>query len=303
MYSNDSPEPSRIPERTDLKTARLVLADANRAHGTSYHLAEPMNAGFQAGTWLLRSGENESERAVLKWSPNRASAPQVLRAAHAVEHAREVGYPTPAWLAVGVADSGFPYHIQQHVPGSSARRLTAEVAEQLLPVLEHQRGLDIEPEHCWSQYARNRLAGGWDHARQAMAESGAEGRRFVAAIHALATSFGHVELPSEDLVHGDFRLDNVLFHHGRVAAVIDVEALGSGIRAFDYATLLTVDDIDRAGWDLTRAAGEQVAGPGVLAHCFALVALDLADFVRQRNPGHLPIIIIALTDRAEALLP
>jgi heme/copper-type cytochrome/quinol oxidase subunit 4 len=34
-------------------------------------------------------------------------------------------------------------------------------------------------------------------------------------------------------------------------------------------------------------AGEQVAGPAVLAYCFAQVALDLTVFVHQRNlqPG------------------
>ncbi|MFG2736426.1 phosphotransferase [Streptomyces harbinensis] len=168
------------------------------------------------------------------------------------------------------------------MPGSSPRRLTAEVAARLLPVLEQQRDLDIDPEHRGSCYARDRLAGEWDHVRRAVAGSGGEGNRFVAALDALVASFGQVELPSEDLVHGDFRLDNVLLRSGRVAAVIDIAALGSGTRAFDYATLLTVDDIDRTGGNLTRAAGEQVAGPGLLAHCFALAALDLADFVRQR---------------------
>ncbi|WP_406142375.1 phosphotransferase [Streptomyces sp. NBC_01089] len=186
---------------------------------------------------------------------------------------------------------------------SSPRRLRAEVTERLIPVLEHQRGLDIDPQHCWSQYARDRLAGGWDHARKAMASPGPQGLGFVASIDALFTSFGQVELPTGDLVHGDFRLDNILLGSNRVAAVIDIEALGSGTRAFDYATLLTVDDVDPAGWELTRLAGEQVAGPGVLAHCFALVALDLADFVRQRVPERLPFILGPLRDRAEALLP
>lgn len=34
------PELPRIPERTDPMTARLVLADANRAHGTSYSIEQ-----------------------------------------------------------------------------------------------------------------------------------------------------------------------------------------------------------------------------------------------------------------------
>jgi len=300
----DAPLPSPVPKRTDPQAARLVLADANRTHGTSYHLAAPLNGGFQSGTWLLRNGTNGDAAAVLKWSPNRARAPQILRARRAVQRARAAGYPTPAWFAAGVSERGFPYYIQQYVPGAAPRHLTVEVAEQLIVVLEHQRGLDVDPDHCWSRYAHDRLAGGWDHTRKTMAGSGHEGLGFVASIDALVASFGKVELPAGDLVHGDFRLDNILFRPERqVAAVIDIEALGSGTRAFDYATLLTVDDADAAGWELTRIAGEQVAGPGVLAHCFALAALELAHFVRQRVPGRLPAILGHLTDRAETLLP
>ncbi|WP_377273481.1 phosphotransferase family protein [Peterkaempfera sp. SMS 1(5)a] len=302
MPSHDTPEQSLTPERTDPEVARLVLADANRTHGTTYHLAKPLSGGFQSGTWLLRNGRNDDAAAILKWSPHRTSAPLILRAGHAVERARAAGYPTPAWLATGVAELGLPYHIQQYVPGSSPRRLTVEVAERLIPVLEQQRGLDIDPQHCWSKYTRDQLAGGWDHARKAMAGSSAQGAGFVASIDALFTSFGQVELPTGDLVHGDFRLQNTLFRSERVVAVIDIEAFGSGTRAYDYATLLTVDDVDPAGWELTRLAGEQVAGPGVLAHCFALVALELADFVRQCVPGRLPVILGPLRDRAEALL-
>jgi len=303
MPFHDAPGPSPVPERTDPEAARLVLADANRTHGTSYHLAEPLAGGFQSGTWLLRDGKNQDAAAVLKWSPNRTRAPQILRAARAVQRARAAGYPTPAWLAAGVAGLGFPYHIQQYVPGSSPRHLTVEVAERLIAVLEQQRGLDVDPHHCWSRYARDRLAGGWEHACEAIAGSGTQGLGFVAAIDALLASFGQVELPTGDLVHGDFRLNNILFGSERVAAVIDIEALGSGTRAFDYATLLTVDNADPAGWELIRTAGEKVAGPGVLSHCFALVALELADFVGQRVPGRLPVILGSLTDRAESLLP
>jgi len=304
MPSHDAPGPSLIPERTDPEAARLVLADANRSHGTSYHLAQPLNGGFQSGTWLLHDGKNEDAAAVLKWSPHRTWAPQILRAGRAVQRARAAGYPTPAWLAAGVAELGFPYYIQQYVPGSSPRHLTVEVAGRLIGVLEHQRGLDIDPHHCWSQYARERLAGRWDHARKTIAGSGGpQGLRFVASIDALVASFGQVELPTGDLVHGDFRLDNILLSAEHVAAVIDIEALGSGTRAFDYATLLTSDHVDPAGWELTRIAGEQVAGPGVLAHCYALAALELADFARQHVPGRLPVLLGPLTDRAESLLP
>jgi hypothetical protein len=60
-----------------------------------------------------------------------------------------------------------------------------------------------------------------------------------------------------------------------VTGVIDIEALGSGTRAFDYATLLDYDLADATAVELLVAAGTEVAGPAVLAHCFVHVVLDL----------------------------
>ncbi|MDT0347160.1 phosphotransferase [Streptomyces litchfieldiae] len=302
MTPDIAPDSFSGADRNDARTARLILADAHRAHGTRFRPVRPLRGGFQSGAWLVRAADGAGGLAVLKWSPDSNGAARILRAARAVERARAAGYPTPGWLVAGVAQSGLPYHIQQFVPGASAERLTAEAAERLVPVLESQRGIDPDPGHCWSRYTRDRLAGGLGGIRQALA-TGPEGRRFVAAVDALLAAHEDSGLPTGDLVHGDFRLQNILFRSGRVAAVVDAEALGSGTRAFDYATLLTVDDVDPAGWDIIRAAGERVAGPGVLARSFALAAVELAGFVSARGPGRLPVIIGPLTRRAMALRP
>jgi aminoglycoside phosphotransferase (APT) family kinase protein len=84
-------------------------------------------------------------------------------------------------------------------------------------------------------------------------------------------------------VHGDLRLGNVLFHLERVSAVIDIEAVGSGTRAFDYATLLDHEPADEHVVQLLVDAASQVAGPSVLAYSFGHVVLDLAQFVHSRQ--------------------
>lgn len=89
--------------------------------------------------------------------------------------------------------------------------------------------------------------------------------------------------PDADLVHGDFRLGNILFDEETVSGVVDIEALGSGTRAFDYATLLDHDLADDTAVELLVAAGSEVAGPAVLAHCLVHVVLDLALFM-HRSP-------------------
>ena len=80
-------------------------------------------------------------------------------------------------------------------------------------------------------------------------------------------------------------MGNVLFDdHRQLSAVIDIEALGSGTRVFDYATLLDHQEADDDTTALLIGAAIDVAGPAVLAHCFAHVALDLVLFLHRRFP-------------------
>ncbi|WP_183091711.1 phosphotransferase family protein [Streptomyces radicis] len=289
------------PDRADAHTARALLTEANRDHGTRFRLTHRLDGGFQSGTWLLT--DTHGQQAVLKWSPNTAAAPQVLHAADVVARVRAAGYPTPAWLAVGVSQSGFPYQIQQFIPGRPASRVDAGTARLLIDLLESQAGLDPNPDHCWSQYVTTRLTHQRDEMRREVTATGPAGRDLLDACERLLAAHEPVTLPTGDLVHGDFRPGNILLDAGRVSAVIDIEALGSGSRVFDYATLLSADELDPTAQRLITAAGQRVAGPGPLACCFAVVALDLALFVHHRNLrrgiDHLP----RLRDRIKAVIP
>jgi hypothetical protein len=66
----------------------------------------------------------------------------IHRAAGAVAKIRAAGYPTPAWLAVGITTSGFGYQIQGFVPGRSPNRVTVREARPLIEVLETHAGLE-----------------------------------------------------------------------------------------------------------------------------------------------------------------
>lgn len=187
----------------------------------------------------------------------------------------------PAWLAVGTSADGFGYQIQEFARGHTRPQVTASEARLLIGVLEMHAGLDPDPQRCWSEFVTARMTGE-DLWRQT-AGTGPTGRDLVHACRRLLAAHGPVTLPIEDLVHGDFRPGNILFDADHVSGVIDIEALGSGTRVFDYATLLSAHDFNPEALEMLCDAGEQVAGPGVLAYCFAQVALDLTVFVHQRN--------------------
>lgn len=268
-------------------------------YDTQFQLDHRFDRGVQSGAWLLT--DNAGRQAVLKWSPNRDWAPQIERAAAAVAKIRAAGYPTPAWLAVGTTTSGFGYQIQDFVPGRSQEQVTVDEARLLIDVLETHAGLDPDPQRCWSQYVTRMTNEREDLCRQ-LAQTGPPGRRLVDACEQLLATHGPVTLPTGDLVHGDFRPSNILFDAGRVSGVIDIEALGSGTRVFDYATLLSAHDITPEAMDLLCTAGELVAGPPALAYCYAHIALGLAVFVHQRNLQRGIKNVSNLVERAEILL-
>ena len=257
-----------------------VLQEVNLAHGGTYQLVRPLAGGHQSGAWLIQ--DDAQHQAVLKWTRDRPWADQIQRASRAVAQIRQHGYPTPAWLAVGATGSGFGYQVQQYVRGRSREHLTEETAHRAASTLELHTGLDPDPGRSWSDYLTTMLR----HERASMitevASTGVAGVELSALVAQLVNRYDVPVFPRADLVHGDFRLANLVFDDEAVRGVIDIEALGSGTRAFDYATLLDHELADDTAIELIVAAGSQVAGPAVLAHCFAHVVLDLALFVHRQ---------------------
>lgn len=89
---------------------------------------------------------------------------------------------------------------------------------------------------------------------------------------------------------------------GEVVAVIDIEAIGSGTRVFDYATLLDHADTEAEAVELLVDAGRDVAGPAALLTCFVHEAVDLIGFMTTRSTeDDLQLRIRQLTERLDVV--
>src|SRR5689334_8234503 len=115
-----------------METTESVVAELNVALGTDYRVVRHLAGGLQSTAYELTGG------VVLKWTANPSWAPRVRRAAELVRRARAVGYPTPAWLAVGTTAAGSPYQLQELVPGS-APVLDEVLARELIGICELQQ--------------------------------------------------------------------------------------------------------------------------------------------------------------------
>jgi aminoglycoside phosphotransferase (APT) family kinase protein len=276
--------------------AVAVLEEANTALDGTYTLARPLPGGFQSGAWLIE--DDTGRQAVLKWTPNRLWAEQIQRASRAVAVVRRCSYPTPAWLAVGTTGSGSGYQVQEYAPGRPREYLTEATACRAVDVLELQKDLDPDPERSWSEYVTNKFSDEWASTIAGVSATGSAGAELVGHASRLLSRYELPVFARADLVHGDFRLGNILFDEDIVSGVIDIEALGSGTRVFDYATLLDDDRADDSAVELLVDAGSDVAGPAVLAYCLVHVFLDLARFMHR---SQLPAVIHQADRRISSL--
>jgi Ser/Thr protein kinase RdoA (MazF antagonist) len=196
---------------------------------------------------------------------------------HEVAGARQFGYPTPAWLAAGLATRGFVYQVQEFVPGRPAESLTESLARQLVDVLEssaagHRPDRGGDPRSDWSQFVLREMSGGPDGLPLRVAKLGSLEAAAVERAVALSEWLGSVSLPADDLVHDDLNLGNVLVDaDGMPMGVVDIEALGAGSRAIDYAALWhnSADDGDVMGLNLVRGRGT-CGGPERVRHVRAV---------------------------------
>jgi aminoglycoside phosphotransferase (APT) family kinase protein len=263
-----------------------VLKEINDVHGIRLRRVCRLAGGVE-GAWLVRG--TDGQLAVLKCNADPSRLEQLRATARAVSRARAAGYPTPAWLLVGSTQSVTCYYVQEYVPGEPSRSLTARTAPILLDLLERQAGLNPYPEHDRNTHVRSLL-----QHRETIRDLGAAGRAFVDHWQRVLDNASAADLPGGDLVHGDFAIRNVLIHRGRVTGAVDIDAIGSGTRVIDYASLLREGYIKGAHptvLRMIRLAGEAVAGPKVLAFCVAATALGMVEWILRHEPDDAVTVI------------
>lgn len=271
-------------------TTEDVLAFVNAHHGTGYRCVRRLAGGIQSGAYELR--EPGGQRVVLKWSTRAAWAEQVLRAAPVVARVRALGWPTPAWLAVGVTPDGLPYQVQEFVDGVALDRSGLDELPVLLALNARQAGLDPDPGRDWTQWTREMVLDGRDGYVERARAPGPEVSTVVDRLVAAGRPYCDAPLPRHDLVHGDLNPGNVIMAAAEVAGVIDIEALGSGSRAIDLAGRLLSSD-GEAERRVLRAAMVEAAGEPGLVLFGAGAAITGFTFLQATNPAGLPTAISA----------
>lgn len=272
-----------------------VLRDVARVLGGRVVDAGPLRGGLNGGARRVVVGGTD---AVLKVEPltHPGRADETARARRVVEQLRDVGYPTPAWLAVGATPT-HGWQLTEFVEGTPAAELTPALIGELLDVVELQAGRATEPYDHWS-YAWNVLHA--DDAatetpeqtrlRRAVAGLPGHSRRVADLVQRARGRCAGTPRPTDapDVVHADLTPGNLLVRNGRLVGVVDVGNTGSGTRVSDLVTLLwrsfegPAQQARPVLWDRIRhILGRDEAAVPVAAH--TLFQLEFA--LRQGSPG------------------
>lgn len=220
-----------------------VLQDVATVVGAPVTVLGRLTGGFDVGAMRVQLAG--STHAVLKtWPrvrPNQLD--EALRAQRIVGRLRSRGYPTPACLGVG-ATAAHVWHLMEFVDAAPAPELTPSLVAQLMEIAELQAGQASEPYDHWSYSWR--LATGREFGQdlapslsRAVAELPGYSAEVSALVERLRAMCADAPPPREapDMVHADFKPDNVLVRDGAVVAVVDIGNAGSGTRATDLTTL------------------------------------------------------------------
>jgi hypothetical protein len=184
-------------------------------------------------TWLA---QGEPGQVVVKAVPKPFAAERAEWAAAKLPLLARSGYPVaePVWN--GPLDDEWFVVVQSRLPGEPLDNLGPAVLEQLLGFIELQAGSPAA-EGGWdiSWWVSVVLFEGWEgwwRTTWRVAPQEAGRLRVL-----LEPAWGY-RLPTDDVVHHDLSVDNVLAVDGTISGVVDWDDGGKGSRAIDLAGLL-----------------------------------------------------------------
>lgn len=251
-------EPLLVLEPLHGLLADLALLPAGAGELT----AEPLGEGHSNVTFLLRCGGRELVLRRPPRGPLPPSAHDVLREARLLLALERTGARVPRVLATAddPALIGAPFYLMERVAGDVVTTTVPpaldtpqgrrQIGEQLIDALVEVHGVDwracgldgfsTRPEGYLERQLR-RFAGLWEDNRT----------REIPAVERVATWLAeHVPpSPAPTIVHGDYRLGNVMLAPGapaRVAAVFDWEmaTLGDPLADVGYLSAMWIERDD-----------------------------------------------------------
>jgi aminoglycoside phosphotransferase len=239
-----------------------LLTRINTRHGTQFRLQGRYAAGENEGAFALLDAQDLSY--VLKWNQRPAWLQSIQRARWITDHLRALHVPVPAYILADTFEDS-AYWIQTGLPGAPPAQLSLAQLQQLLVYIDAQAGQSLTPEQNWSTYVLDVLFRGESGWSNSLLNYGPATHAVLERLMQLLADKHSTILRSDDIVHGDLSLDNVLVAGDRVSGIVDWDAAGCGDRCLDFSKLLFYSYEQPALRELLSTRIRALSGPAGLA--------------------------------------
>ena len=212
-----------------------LLTRINTRHGTQFRLQGRYAAGENEGAFALADARDTPY--VLKWNQRPAWLRSIERARRITDHLQAQHVPVPAYTLADTFE-GIAYWIQTGLPGAPPAQLSLAQIQQLLVYIDAQAGQSITSDQNWSAYVLDVVFCGESGWSNSLLKYGPATRAVLERLTQLLADKRSTALRSDDIVHGDLVIANVLVSGERVSGIVDWDAAGSGDRCLDFSKLL-----------------------------------------------------------------
>ncbi len=212
-----------------------LLQQVNAISHSDYKLSKQYSGGWQGSAYEVMNSEGQP--AVFKWTTNTAWVNQLKRAEPIVDKAIAAGIPTPKFLNIGTLPNGITYHLQEQVVGEPMKELDQQNLELIFGLIDKQKDMNLDTTQNWSEYVYNVIFNGESGWTEQIEKYSPETKALLEKLMKNTEKARDTHLPTNDLVHGDLNLGNVMVKDGKVTGYIDFASAGKGHRVIDLASL------------------------------------------------------------------
>lgn len=273
------------PSHRDSQQIELLLAEINEQLGTAWRAQRRLSGGSQNGAWLITT---DDQQAVLKTHPAETDPGRVSQAYPAINLAADHGWPVARGMAAGHLTHGGAYSLQEYMAdGVPATRLDPPTVTAVLAANERQATLGFAATADDTAQLEAVLSG--DHEWKAwVSDFTPAGATLVNHGDEIAARADCNQIPSTDVVHGDYSVSNIIIRDDATVTFVDAETVARGSRVRDLADLyrqgFVYPDPAHTGMEHLLNAGQAIAGPRVFAKCAVAVTYNnLAWWVEHKT--------------------
>jgi aminoglycoside phosphotransferase (APT) family kinase protein len=256
--------------------AQQLVDRINLRHGTQYTLHERYATGENQGAYALTDEQDAAY--VLKWNERPPWLERVRLAQRITEHLRALGMPVPRYVLADTSPDNLTYWIQTALPGTPPRQLLRSHVNQLLELSEAQARQALSAEINWSDYVRAVIFEGESGWSDSLLYYSADTKAVLKRLTQIVDGKHATILQSDDIVHGDLSVDNILAVGARISGIVDWDAAGCGDRCLDLSKLVFNSYTDATLRAPLRAQMLSISGPDAYAIYLAYNILAQLDW-------------------------